>query len=134
MHRLWFIDASIPDLPFAKLIDGLTCLANLVIVFNVFVRQFITNLCYCFTNNVLEIFVTDWGWDVRDLEAFSSGILGNCPTLSFVVCSLSGNRVFTLLWHWGLISFNQTLPSCYVTQQPSHCLLNPCCFASLQVS
>ena len=48
-----------------------------------------------------------------------------------VVWSLSDNRVFTFLWHSGLISFDQTLPSFYVAQQSSHCLLNPFCFESL---
>ena len=58
-------------------------LTNSVTIFNVFVRHFNTSLRYCFPNNVLEIIVTDWWWDARDLEAISPGILGICPALFF---------------------------------------------------
>ena len=50
-----------------------------------------------------------------------------------IIWSLSDNRVFTFLWQSCLISFDQTLPSFYVAQQTSHCLLNQFCFANLQL-
>ena len=91
-------------LPFAKLNDGLTPFNNLITIFNVFVWQVSTSILYWFTNNVLGIFVTDWWWYARDLDALSPEILGIGPALFFYILE-------SFLWPSGLILFDQNLPS-----------------------
>ena len=103
-------------LPFAKLNDGLTPFNNLITIFNVFVWQVSTSILYWFTNNVLGIFVTDWWWYARDLDALSPEILGIGPALFFYILE-------SFLWPSGLILFDR----------PSHCLLNLFCFPNLQL-
>ena len=85
-------------LPFAKLNDSCTSFTNSVTIFNVFVRHFNTSLRYCFANNVLEIIFIDWWWDVRNLQALSSGILGIWPALFSIVWSLFVALTSDFIW------------------------------------
>ena len=129
--HLKLFDVKLWHFSLVKLNNGLTSFTNSVTTSNVFVRHFNTSLRYSFAKKVLVTIVTDWWWDVRDLQAFSPGILGVFKALFSIAWILTNDSAFW--WHSGLILFDQTLLSFYIAQQPSRCLLNPIFLANIEL-